>query len=121
MFSWVSFALRSFQSHVFLAAPGVCSCAWPCSSCSERGLLLRVGLGLLVAVASLLLQNTGSRRTGLVAPRHVESSWTRDQTPVPCIGRWILYHWTTREVLHFNFIQVDIQMISFLKNDFIAL
>ena len=26
------------------------------------------------------------------------SSWTRDQTPVPCIGRRILNHWTTREV-----------------------
>ena len=32
-------------------------------------------------------------------PRHVESSQTRDQTPVPCIGRQILSHWTTREVL----------------------
>ena len=26
------------------------------------------------------------------------SSWTRDQTHVPCIGRWILNHWTMREV-----------------------
>ena len=26
----------------------------------------------------------------LVAPWHVESSWTRDQTHVPCIGRQIL-------------------------------
>ena len=25
------------------------------------------------------------------------SSWTRDQTCVSCIGRRILYHWTTRE------------------------
>ena len=25
------------------------------------------------------------------------SSPTRDQTCVPCIGRWILNHWTTRE------------------------
>ena len=23
---------------------------------------------------------------------------TRDRTCIPCIGRWILYHWTTREV-----------------------
>ena len=35
---------------------------------------------------------------GLVAPCHVESSRTRDQT-VPGIGRRILDHWTTREVL----------------------
>ena len=35
---------------------------------------------------------------GLVAPWHVESSQTRDWTCVPCIGRWILIHCTTREV-----------------------
>ena len=34
----------------------------------------------------------------LVAPWHVESSWTRDQTHVPCIDRHILNHWTTRKV-----------------------
>ena len=27
---------------------------------------------------------------GLVAPRNVESSWIRDRTHVPCIGKWIL-------------------------------
>ena len=37
--------------------------------------------------------------TGLVAPWHVGSSWIRDQTLVSCIGRWILYHWATREAL----------------------
>ena len=26
------------------------------------------------------------------------SSWTRGQTHVPCVGRHILNHWTTREV-----------------------
>ena len=38
-------------------------------------------------------------RTDLVARHHVGSSWTRDRTRVPCIGRRILNHWTTREVL----------------------
>ena len=33
-----------------------------------------------------------------VAWGYSESSWTRDQTHVPCIGRWILNHWTTREI-----------------------
>ena len=37
--------------------------------------------------------------TGLVVLRHVGSSWTRAQTCVPCIGRRILNHCTTREVL----------------------
>ena len=38
---------------------------------------------------------------GFVALRHVESSWTRDRTHVPCIARWILIHCATREVLLF--------------------
>ena len=41
--------------------------------------------------------------TGLTAPRHVEFSWTRDQTHVPCTGRRILNHCATREVpKHFS-------------------
>ena len=36
---------------------------------------------------------------GLVAPRHVGSSQTRARTHVPCIGRQILNHCTTREAL----------------------
>ena len=39
--------------------------------------------------------------TGLVAPRHVGSSQTRARTRVPCIGRQILNHCTTREALQF--------------------
>ena len=35
---------------------------------------------------------------GLIALRLKGSSWTRNQTHVPCIGRHILNHWTTREV-----------------------
>ena len=35
----------------------------------------------------------------LVAPWYVGSSWTRDQTCVSCIGRWILYHWAIKEAL----------------------
>ena len=31
------------------------------------------------------------------------SSLTRDRTHVPCIGRWILNHWTTREVPYICF------------------
>ena len=43
--------------------------------------------------------------TGLVAQQHVESSWTRDQTHVLCIGRQILNNWTTRAVLHYGLLQ----------------
>ena len=37
--------------------------------------------------------------TGLAAPRHVGFSQTRTRTRVPCIGRQILNHCTTREAL----------------------
>ena len=46
---------------------------------------------------ALRLQSTGPM--GLVAPQHVESSWTRDRTCVTCIGRWVLIYWTIRETL----------------------
>ena len=36
----------------------------------------------------------------LVAPRYVGSSRIRDQTCVPCIGRWIPIHCVTKEVSH---------------------
>ena len=49
-------------------------------------------------------------RTGLVALRHVGSSWTRDQTHVPCIGRQILNHCPTREVP--NFLNFFIVLLS---------
>ena len=38
-----------------------------------------------------------------VAPRHVGSSWIREPARVSCIGRWVLYHWATREALHWLF------------------
>ena len=34
---------------------------------------------------------------GLVAVQQVGSAQIRDQTRVPCTGRWILHHWATRE------------------------
>ena len=47
---------------------------------------------------------------GLVAPQHVGSSQTRARTRVPCIGRQILNHCTTREALHvlFNLYYTDL-------------
>ena len=44
-----------------------------------------------------------SWHTIIVAPRHAVSSQTRDWMLVPCIGRWILNHWTTKEVPHIVF------------------
>ena len=39
------------------------------------------------------------------------SSPTRDRTCVPCLGRQILYHWTTREVPYTYFWSVDANRI----------
>ena len=66
------------------------------SSWSEWGTLFVVFKSLLMAVAPLW--STGSRAHGLqwlwhmdlAAPWHVESSWTRDQTGIPCICNWTL-------------------------------
>ena len=45
------------------------------------------------------------------------SSWIREQTYVPCIGRQILNHWTTREVLgSLLLLQVSEQTLALLHS-----
>ena len=57
----VNFSLLAFKKiyliYLFLAALGVRCCAWPFSSCRERGLLFVVVHGLLIAVASLVAEH----------------------------------------------------------------
>ena len=43
------------------------------------------------------------RSVGLAAPQHVGSFPARGEAHISCMGRWIPYHWTTREVLSFSF------------------
>ena len=71
------------------------------------------------------LRLTGSRAwaqqlwcTGLPALQHVGSSQTRDQTYVPCIDRWILNCWTTREV-HIYLFQLVFLFPSFPISGFL--
>ena len=68
-------------------------------------------------LAGYRAQAQGFWRMGLVALRHVGSSQTRDQTPVSCIGRQILYHCVTREapliVLNICWICSDSVLIVF--------
>ena len=52
--------------------------------------------GCLVVVAPRP-QSTGSAVMGLVAPRHMGSSWIRDRTHVSCIGKQFCYHSAARE------------------------
>ena len=108
---------------IFLIFGCAGSLLWTFSSCGEKGLLLIVVCGLLLVVASLAgnhrlqslrlqqlqcvgsvvvasgLQSTGSVVAALMfsCSTACVSSWTRDQTGVPCITRQILNHWITRE------------------------
>ena len=43
--------------YLFLAALGLCCCAWAFSSCCEQGLLFVAVRGLLIAVASLVVEH----------------------------------------------------------------
>ena len=72
---------------------------------ASQGYSLGVVHGLLIVVASLVVEHRLQAHrlqqlwhVNLVVRRHVESSRTRDQTYIPFIARWILYHLTTREV-----------------------
>ena len=51
--------------------------------------------------------------TGLVAPRHMGSSWTRGRIGVFCKARWILDHQTPREALFFS-LYTDTQIATSL-------
>ena len=75
-----------------------------CSSWGEQVLLS----GCSVLASRCVGFSCGTRALGCLlaqqlwhkdstAPRHMGSSWTRNQTHISCIGRQILYHRTTRE------------------------
>ena len=71
-----------------------------------------------LVVAACGLSNWGS--WALVALWHVEVSQTRDWTQVSCIGRWIIIHYTTREVplvlrcVHSPFVAVQREKLSLI-------
>ena len=51
-------------------------------------------------------------RPGLLAPRpwRMGSSWTRDQTHIPCIGMWILNHCTHQKSPCFVFLVTSLEV-----------
>ena len=65
-----------------------------------------VGHGLLITVGFLVVGHRlwgvwVQQLHGLSCPAALDcSSQAKDQTPVPCIGRWIPNHWATKEVLN---------------------
>ena len=82
---------------LFLVALGLHCCTQPFSSCNAQA---SHGGDFSYCEAQALATwfNNCMWLAGLVAPWHVESSGTRDWTCVPCIGRWIPIHCTTKEV-----------------------
>ena len=48
----------------------------------------------------------------LSCSRHMESSWTRDQTHVSCIGRQIPNHCATKEILFISFYSLLVECFS---------
>ena len=92
--------------HLFVYFPIYLLCFWLCwvfvAACrlslvvASGGYSLAGVHGFLVVVASLVEHRPEGPWaqelwcTGLVAPWHGESSWSRDWTGVPFIGRWIL-------------------------------
>ena len=57
----------------------------------------------------------------LSCSRYVESSWTKDRTCIPSIGRWILNHQTIREVLNYFHIANPSSGITRLKGIFVCI
>ena len=111
-FLFIYFWLRWVSAAVHRLSPAAANEGTPhrnaqashCSSLSRRG-AQAPGAWASVAVAHLS-SSCGAQaqqlwRMGLVAPRHVGSSWTRAQTHVPCISRRTPNHCATREVLLF--------------------
>ena len=80
-------------TYLFLFVLGLCCCMWAFSSCDVRASHCS-GFSSCGAWALGITGFSSSNSWGLLAPRHVESSWTRDQTCVPCIDRQIFNHWT---------------------------
>ena len=98
--------------YLFLPGPGLRCHTQAFSSGLRRVLLACVVRGPLSAASPVAVWALGCTRfirgalwapqlwaEGLAATWHVGSSQTRDRTHVPCIGRWMLNRWSTREAL----------------------
>ena len=98
--AWFFFFFSSFISSC------LCCCMGALSNCSEQGLLSSCSGGLLIEVASLVVEHGLQVHTSSVVATHGLScpgacGIFPDQGLNPCPLQWqgILNHWTTREVL----------------------
>ena len=110
-FFWLRWGFVAACGLSLVAAGRGYSSLW-CAGFSLRWLLLfwstgssRAGFSSCGTWASVVVARrlSSCSARALVSPRHVGSSQTRAWTRVPCIGRWILNHCTTREALIIGF------------------
>ena len=103
--SWVFVAVQGLS---LVVASGGCSSSW-CSGVSQQRFLLLWSTGLRHAGCSNY--SPGVQQLWCASPAasgHVGSSQTRDRTCVPCMGRQILNHWTTRKSLRPSICPLDL-------------
>ena len=88
--------------YLYLAALGLLCYAEAFSNCGEWGLLCSCGsrASHCSGFSSRRAQALG--HVGLAALMYVGSSRTRDQTRVPCTGRHILNHYTTKDTFIYS-------------------
>ena len=96
--------------YLFLAVLGLCCCARLSLITATGGYALVAMLRLLCVVVSLVAERGPERAPTSVAVLHGVSCTVAceifpDQglNSCACFGRWILNHWTTREVLIIGF------------------
>ena len=106
---WNSLRQSLFYKKIFIYVSIYFGCAESSLLCTDFSSYAKRGLLPSCSVSAFLcrgfsccglqaLSTSVAVARGSVAPRRVESPHTRDWTHVPCIGRQILNHWTTREV-----------------------
>ena len=81
----------------------LCRCWAQASHCREHELQYLQHMGLVVEVQGPCVWALLLWHSGLVALQCMESSQTRDQTHVPCIGKRIPIHYTTKKVWNIIF------------------
>ena len=84
---------------------GLRSFTWAFSSCGKQELVFIAVRQLFIVVVSLVEEHKPSSSQASVVVAHGLNCskacgifWNQEQTHVPCIGRQILVHGTTREV-----------------------
>ena len=89
------------REYLFLAAAGgifVVACGIFCWGVWAPESVGSVVCGHTASLVEALRLSSCGGHVQLPRSRWDLNSPTRDRTHVPCVGRWILYHWTTREV-----------------------